>query len=169
MTKNAIGSIFFLAFSSFYFFNVFSIKKMPMSQFDVMTASTFPFYMGIAGIIISLLIFIMSFVDKDKDILDITYIKSLDFKTTLYFVAAMIFYGFTIRSLGFIISTILFLVIGFILLKERNLKRIFLISMGVSIGFYLLLNNILGVYIDPGMLVEYFGGVQSWWMEFLQE
>lgn len=161
MTKNAIGSIFFLAFSSFYFFNVFSIKKMPMSQFDVMTASTFPFYMGIAGIIISLLIFIMSFIDKDKDILDITYIKSLDFKTTLYFVAAMIFYGFTIRSLGFIISTILFLVIGFILLKERNLKRIFLISMGVSIGFYLLLNNILGVYIDPGMLVEYFRGVQS--------
>ena len=161
MTKNAIGSIFFLAFSSFYFFNVFSIKKMPMSQFDVMTASTFPFYMGIGGIVISLLILIMSFVDKDKDILDMSYIKSLDFKTTLYFIAAMIFYGFTIRSLGFIISTMIFLVIGFILLKEKNLKRIFLISMGVSVGFYLLLNNVLGVYIDPGMVVEYFTGDQS--------
>jgi putative tricarboxylic transport membrane protein len=161
MTKNTIGSIFFLAFSVFYFFNVFSIKKMPGSNFEVMTASSFPFYIGLSGIIISLIILVLSFVEKDKDILSIDYIKSLDFKTTLYFVAAMIFYGFTIRTLGFIISTIFFLSIGFLLLKEKNIKRIFLISIGVSVGFYLLLNNVLGVYIDPGILYEYFIGEQS--------
>jgi putative tricarboxylic transport membrane protein len=161
MTKNTIGSIFFLAFSVFYFFNVFSIKKMPGSHFEVMTASSFPFYIGLSGIIISLIILVLSFVKKDKDILSMDYIKSLDFKTTFYFVAAMIFYGFTIRSLGFIISTIFFLSIGFLLLKEKNIKRIFLISIGVSVGFYLLLNNVLGVYIDPGILYEYFIGEQS--------
>jgi len=161
MTKNAIGSIFFLAFSCFYFFNVFSIKKMPGNQFEVMTASTFPFYIGIFGIIISLLILILSFVKKDTDFLPMEYIKTLDFKTTIYFIIAMLFYGFTIRTLGFIISTIIFLMIGFVLLKEKNLKRIMLISCGVSIGFYLLLNNVLGVYIDPGMIYEYFVGEQS--------
>ena len=161
MTKNAIGSIFFLAFSSFYFFNVFSIKKMPGSQFEVMTASTFPFYLGLGGIIISLLILVLSFVKKDTDFLTIEYLRKLDFKTTIYFVFAMIFYGFTIRILGFIISTIIFLTIGFLLLKERKIKRILLISVGVSIGFYLLLNNVLGVYIDPGMVYEYFVGEQS--------
>jgi len=161
MTKNAIGALFFLAFSSFYFFNVFSIKKMPGSQFEVMTASTFPYYIGIFGIVVSLLILILSFVKKDKDFLSMDYVKSLDFKTTIYFVLAMLFYGFTIRTLGFIISTIIFLFIGFILLKERNIKRILLISCSVSIGFYLLLNNVLGVYIDPGMLYEYFIGDQS--------
>lgn len=161
MTKNAIGSIFFLAFSSFYFFNVFSIKKMPGSQFEVMTASTFPFYIGLGGIIISLLILILSFINKDNDFLSIDYLKKLDFKTTIYFIFAMIFYGFTIRTLGFIISTIIFLTIGFLLLKEKNIKRILLISCGVSIGFYLLLNNVLGVYIDPGMIYEYFVGVES--------
>jgi len=161
MTKNTIGAIFFLAFSVFYFFNVFSIKKMPGSQFEVMSASSFPFYIGVAGIIISIVILVLSFKEKDKDILSMDYIKSLDFKTTLYFVAAMIFYGFTIRSLGFIISTMIFLAIGFVLLKEKNIKRIFLISVGVSVGFYLILNNLLGVYIDPGMLYEYFAGVES--------
>jgi len=166
MTKNAIGSIFFLAFSSFYFFNVFNIKKMPGSQFEVMTASTFPFYLGLGGIIISLLILVLSFVKKDNDFLTIEYLKKLDFKTTFYFVLAMIFYGFTIRTLGFIISTIIFLTIGFLLLKEKNIRRILLISSGVSIGFYLLLNNVLGVYIDPGMIYEYFVGVDSWWMVF---
>lgn len=161
MTKNAIGSIFFLAFSCFYFFNVFNIKKMPGGQFEVMTASTFPFYIGIGGIIISLLILILSFVKKDTDFLSIEYLKTLDFKTTIYFILAMIFYGFTIRTLGFIISTIIFLLIGFLLLKEKNIKRILLISCGVSIGFYLLLNNVLGVYIDPGMLYEFIIGDQS--------
>ena len=161
MTKNAIGSIFFLAFSIFYFFNVFSIKKMPGSQFEVMTASTFPFYIGLGGIIISLLILVLSFVKKDSDFLSMEYLRKLDFKTTISFVAAMIFYGFTIRTLGFIISTIIFLTIGFLLLKEKNIKRILLISCGVSVGFYLLLNNVLGVYIDPGLIYEYFAGDQS--------
>lgn len=169
MTKNTIGAIFFLAFSVFYFFNVFSIKKMPGSQFEVMTASSFPFYIGVAGILISLVILVISFKEKDQEFLSMEYIKSLDFKTTLYFVAAMIFYGFTIRTLGFIISTMIFLAIGFVLLKEKNIKRIFLISVGVSVGFYLILNNLLGVYIDPGMLYEYFAGVESWWMVYFKE
>jgi len=161
MTKNTIGALFFLAFSVFYFINVFSIKKMPGTQFEVMTASTFPYYMGIAGIIISALILIFSFIEKDKEYLTMTYLKTLDFKTTIYFVAAMLFYGFTIRSLGFIIATIIFLAIGFVLLKEKNIKRIFIISVCVSVGFYLLLNNVLGVYIEPGMVAEYFAGDQS--------
>ena len=134
---------------------------MPGSQFEVMTASTFPFYLGLGGIVISLLILVLSFVKKDNDFLTLAYLKKLDFKTTIYFVLAMIFYGFTIRTLGFIISTTIFLTIGFLLLKEKNIKRILLISSGVSIGFYLLLNNVLGVYIDPGMIYEYFVGVDS--------
>lgn len=161
MTKNRIGAMFFLAFSCFYFYNVFNIKKMPGSHFDVMTASSFPFYIGLAGIIISLVILILTFVNKDEDMLSIEYLKSLDFKSTALFIVAMIFYGFTIRSLGFVIATIIFLLIGFIILKERNLKRIFLISIGVSVGFYLILNNLLGVYIDPGMIFDYFTGGQS--------
>ncbi|MAC83303.1 MAG: tricarboxylate transporter [Arcobacter sp.] len=161
MTKNSIGAIFFLVFSCFYFYNVFNIKKMPGSQFEVMTASTFPFYIGIAGIVISILILILSIVKKDEDILSLSYLKTLDFKTTALFILAMIFYGFTIRTLGFIIATIIFLGIGFLILKERNLKRIFLISVGVSVGFYLILNNLLGVYIDPGMIFDSLAGGES--------
>lgn len=161
MTKNAIGALFFLAFSCFYFYNVFNIKKMPANPYEIMNAASFPFYIGITGIILSLLIFILSFKDKDKEFLQKSYLKSLDFKTTSYFVAAMIFYGYTIRTLGFMISTTLFLIIGFYLLKERNIKLVLLTSVGVAVGFYLLLNNVLGVYIDPGLIVEYFTGEES--------
>ena len=165
MAKNTIGSIFFLVFSIFYFINVFSIKKMPGAEFETMTASTFPYYIGISGILISILMLVIPFINKQRnegsDVLTISYLKTLDFKTTLYFIAVMIFYGFTIRSLGFILSTILFLTFGFLLLKERNFKRIFLVSVCVSVGFYFILNNLLGVYIDPGFIVDYFIGEQS--------
>lgn len=154
MTKNAIGSIFFLIFSSFYFYNVFNIKQMPGSQWEVMTASTFPFYIGLAGIIVSILMLVLSFIEKEKIYLTMNYLKTLDFKTTAYFIIAMFFYGYTISNLGFIIATIMFLSIGFVILKEKDIKKILLISVGVSIGFYLLLNNVLGVYINPGIFLE---------------
>lgn len=154
MTKNTIGSIFFLIFSSFYFYNVFYIKQMPGGQFEVMTPSTFPFYVGLSGIIISVILLILSVIEKQKVYLTLDYLKKLDFKTVFYFVLLMVFYGYTMRSLGFIIATIIFLSLGFLILKERNIKRIFLISFCISIGFYLLLNNVLGVYIDPGIFIE---------------
>ncbi|WP_375722538.1 tripartite tricarboxylate transporter TctB family protein [Arcobacter sp. KX21116] len=159
MTKNTIGSIFFLAFSSFYFYSVFSIKKMPMAQFEVMTASTFPYYIGLTGIIVSIILLILSLLEKNEENLSLTYLRSLDLKTTTLFIILMIFYGFTIRPLGFIFSTMIFLAIGFFILKERNIKRIFLISVGVSVGFYVLLNNVLGVYIDAGDFINNLLGV----------
>ena len=134
---------------------------MPGGHYEVMTASTFPYYIGLAGIIISSIILLFSFIEKDEDVLSLSYLKTLDFKTTTYFVGAMLFYGYTIRSLGFIIATIIFLLIGFVLLKERNVKRILLISVSVSVGFYILLNNVLGVYIEPGIIADYFAGDQS--------
>ena len=42
------------------------LKKCQFNQYEVMTASTFPFYMGIAGIVISLLILVLSFKEKDN-------------------------------------------------------------------------------------------------------
>ena len=159
MTKNTIGSIFFLAFSSFYFYSVFSIKKMPMAQFEVMTASTFPYYIGLTGIIVSIILLVLSLLEKNEENMSLTYLRSLDLKTTTLFILLMIFYGFTIRPLGFIFSTMIFLAIGFFILKERNIKRIFLISVGVSVGFYVLLNNVLGVYIDAGEFINNLLGV----------
>ena len=154
MTKNRIGSLFFLAFSTFYFYRVFSIKKMPGSQFEIMTAATFPFYIAIAGIAISIILLILSFIEKDQAKLSLQYIKSLDLKTTLYFIIAMFFYGFTMKAWGFIIATAIFLAIGFLILKEKSIKKILIISISVSVGFYLLLNNVMGVYIDAGELID---------------
>lgn len=162
MTKNRVGSLFFLIFSSIYLFYAFDIHIMQVGYIEVMTARTFPYYLGLLGIGVSSLMFILSFVKFDiDDVLDFEKFKNFDFKKGLYFVLAMLFYGYTIRTLGFIIATIIFLIIGFKILEEKNLKIIIFTSFGVSIVFWLLLTQVLGVYMAQGMIFDQLIGVQK--------
>jgi len=159
MTKTRIGSIFFLIFSSFYFYQSFTITLLPGSHFETMTARTFPYYLGIIGIVISGLMLIFTYIRVDsEDIIDLKNFKTFDFKKGAYFIVAMLFYAFTIRTLGFIIATIIFLIIGFNILEEKRWKVILLTSFGVSVVFWFLLTQILGVYIEQGVVFDYLLG-----------
>jgi len=162
MTKNRLGALFFLLFSIAYFYKSFDIHLLPGAHYEAMTARTFPFYLGLMGIVLSLIILTLSFLKTEQDdLFDWEHLKTFDFKKGLYFIVAMAFYGFTIRTLGFIISTVLFLIIGFMILGERNIKVILLTSLGVSIVFWFLLTQVLGVYIQQGVIFDYLLGAQS--------
>jgi len=162
MTKSRLGALFFLLFSIAYFYKSFDIHLLPGSHYETMTARTFPFYLGLVGIGISAIILLFSFIKTEEDdLFDWENLKTFDFKKGAYFIVAMIFYGFTIRTLGFIISTILFLIIGFSILGERSVKVILLTSFGVSIVFWFLLTQVLGVYIQQGIVFDYILGAQS--------
>jgi len=162
MVKSRIGALFFLIFSAFYFYKSFDIHLLKGAYYETMTAQTFPYYLGILGILVSLLLLIFSFIKIDKeDLLDLEKLRTYDFKKGLYLILAMIFYGYTIRSLGFVISTIIFLILGFRILQEKNWKVILLTSFSISILFWLLLTQLLGIYVENGFIFEYFFGAQS--------
>ena len=61
----------------------------------------------------------------------------------------MVLYGLTIRSGGFLISTSLFLIGGFLILGERRPVLIVLSSLPVVVAFWLLMSQFLGVYVAP--------------------
>lgn len=162
MTKTRVGSLFFLVFSAIYFYQSFNIHMLPGSHYEAMTARTFPFYLGIIGMVISGLMLLFTYIKVDlEDMFDWEKLKTFDFKKGVYFVIAMLFYGFTIRTLGFIIATIIFLIIGFRILDEKSWKVILLTSFGVSIIFWFLLTQVLGVYIEQGMVFDYILGAQK--------
>jgi len=162
MTKTRVGSLFFLLFSAIYFYQSFNIHLLPGSHYEAMTARTFPYYLGIVGMLISGLMLLFTYIKVDvEDLFDWENLKTYDFKKGAYFIIAMIFYGFTIRTLGFIIATIIFLAIGFRILEEKNWKVIFLTSFGVSIIFWFLLTQVLEVYIEQGIIFDYLLGAQS--------
>lgn len=162
MTKNRVGALFFLAFSVFYFYQSFNIHLLVGADYEAMTARTFPYYIGILGVVCSLLILVLSFFRvAASDLFDWQKIKTFDFKKGLYFVVAMLFYGYTIRTLGFIIATIIFLILGFKILEEKNIKIILLTSFGVSLVFWALLTQVLGVYIEQGIVFDMLIGAQK--------
>jgi len=162
MVKSRIGALFFFIFSAFYFYKSFDIHLLRSTMSDVMTARTFPYYLGILGMIVSALILIFSFTNIDTDdLLDMEKLRTYSFKKGIYLIISMIFYGYTIRSLGFVISTIIFLILGFKILEEKSWKVILLTSFGVSIIFWLLLTQLLGIYVENGLIFEYFLGAQS--------
>ena len=162
MLKSHVGALFFFLFSAVYFYQSFNIHLLAGSHYEAMTARTFPFYLGILGMLISGLILLFALVRPDgADAFDWQELGTYDFRKGLYFILAMLFYGYTIRTLGFIISTIIFLIIGFKILGEKSWKVVLLTSFGVSIIFWILLTQVLGVYIEQGLVFEYFLGAQS--------
>ena len=69
----------------------------------------------------------------------------------------MVFYGFTIRYLGFLISTTIFLVGGFAVLGERRIKVLLGASIPVVFIFWYLLTQLMGIYLAPGDIFEMLG------------
>ena len=67
--------------------------------------------------------------------------------------ALMVLYGLTITRLGFVVSTILFLAAGFRLLGERRWLLIVTVSALVTLGFWAILTEFLGIYLEPGLLL----------------
>jgi putative tricarboxylic transport membrane protein len=65
----------------------------------------------------------------------------------------MLFYGAAITRLGFLASTWLFLVGGILLLGERRWSVVLALSIGIALGFWAVLTKLLGIYLEPGLLL----------------
>jgi len=59
----------------------------------------------------------------------------------------------TITRLGFLSATWLFLVGGILLLGERRWAVVLGLSAAVAVGFWVLLSKLLGIYLEPGLLL----------------
>lgn len=65
------------------------------------------------------------------------------------FLLLMSVYGLALRPLGFIPSTVAFLGIGLWLMGERRVMVIIAVSGGLGLGIWLLLTQLMGVWLAP--------------------
>ena len=161
MSKNKLGAFLFLFFSLFYLYEAYQIPNLPGMEFEVMTPKTFPLALAYVSIAVSLLFIILPEKIEKGSLLTIESLKELDFKDSIILVVLMFAYGLTIRNIGFIISTTLFLGIGFYILKERRLKMLIILPLVLTVSFWLLLTQGLGIYIEPGQLFDFVAGGAS--------
>lgn len=158
MNKDRIGALFFLVLSLFYGLMTFSIPLNEMAKTAVFTARTVPLTLAVCGIIISLLILILPSSDADGKNTLIKTFRGFEWKRAGLLLVLMVVYGLIIKPAGFIISTILFLIVGFRILGEKRVKILLLASIPFVVVFWFLLNKILGIYLEPGRLFFFLGG-----------
>lgn len=149
--KEKVGALLFMMFSIAYGALIPRIDIPFFLQEDVFTSKTMPTALAILGGIVSFLIIVLPSSSNEEDRVEAAF-KGLDWKNTILLVILMVIYGLTIKVVGFILSTILFLILGFWILGERRIKVILLSSIPLVVIFWYVLSQLLDIYIDPGSL-----------------
>jgi len=146
MNNSRITGILFLALFSAYAYFIEDIPLDFWSEEELFNARSFPYVIAAAGIFVSLLLIVMPSPQTDWR----TWL-TLDWLPAVLLLVAMSIYGLVFVYLGFVISTILFLITSYAILGERRGAWMLLASVPLVMGFWLLM-DFLGIYLDPGEL-----------------
>ena len=156
MTKDKMGALVILILSIVYGAMALNIPEAPGIEDSGVTPSSLPIALSAMGIVASLLILILPAarrIGRDEDEVSLTTaFKGLDWRCAAFLFLLMAGYGLTLKPLGFLISTMLFLSGGFWTMGERRIKLILLVSIGMTVGFWFILTQLLRIYLEPGVL-----------------
>ena len=143
LTKDRIGALLMLAFCAAYWAFAYDIRVLPFQRNDPFNAQTMPLVLGAAGVIICIAILITPGSGEKLDVRGYNWVLGAGM------LLLMVGYGLILRPLGFLISTTLFLVGGYLMLGERSPITLLLASVPLVVGFWVLMNYGLDVYVAP--------------------
>ena len=160
MKTDKAGALILLMFSIAYGLLAFKIPLTFLAQRETFNARTMPFALGIIGALLSFLILVLPSgqTDEKEEIKDA--FRGLDWPRVGLLIGIMIFYSITLRFLGFVISSIIFLMGGFYILGERRIWLLFIGSVPLVFFIWFLMSRILGMYIAPGEIFYLLGVIK---------
>jgi putative tricarboxylic transport membrane protein len=160
MKTDKAGALILLTFSIAYELLAFKVPLTLLGQREAFNARTMPFALGLIGTLLSFLILVLPAggTDKQEKVKDV--FRGLDWSSVGLLIGIMIFYSLTLRFLGFVISSIIFLVCGFFILGERRIWLLFVSSVPLVLFIWFLMSRILGMYIAPGEIFYLLGVIK---------
>ena len=138
----------------------FKIPLIFLSQGETFNARSMPYGLSMAGIVLSLLILILPPMAGKKSQTARQALSGLDWRRAIYLIVLMVIYSLAMPWIGFVSASIFFLIAGFYILGERNIKLILLSSLPLVTVLWLLLSKVLGMYIAPGEIFYIIGLVK---------
>ena len=157
MKADKAGALILLTFSIAYGLLAFKVPLTFLGQREAFNARTMPFALGIIGALLSFSILVLPSGKSDEGETVKDVFKGLDWVRVGLLVGIMIFYGVTLMFLGFVISSIIFLLGGFYILGERRIWLLLLGSVPLVLFIWFLMSRILGMYIAPGEIFYLLG------------
>ena len=143
LTKDRIGGVLLLVFCLAYAWLIQDIRLLPFQANAGFTARTMPEVLSVIGIGLALWCIVVPGSGERPDM------RGMDWPRTAAFLGLMSVYGLAVRPLGFIVSTALFLIAGFMLLGERRPLWLLGVAVPLVVLFWLLMDKGLDVYLRP--------------------
>ena len=139
-----ISALIFLLFFLVYSYLAGEIQVFAFDEHADFNARTFPKFISYLGIAVSFLTLVLSRGEDDEPFGQFEWLK-------VFVLFVLVFtYGIIIKSVGFFLSTNLFLLISYYYLGVRSYKVLLLCSFPVVAGLQFMLHGFLDVYIrDP--------------------
>jgi len=138
-----ISAFVFLLIFLIYSYLAGEIKVFAFDENADFNARTFPKLISYLGIAVSFLTLVLSKNEEEN-------LGQYEWISVLILFVLVFTYGLLIKSIGFFISTNLFLIISYLYLGVRSYKVIIFSSFPVVAGLQFMLHGLLDVYIrDP--------------------
>ncbi len=138
-----ISAFVFLLIFLIYSYLAGEIRVFAFDENADFNARTFPKLISYLGILVSLLTLVLSKNEKED-------MGQYEWVSVIILFALVFSYGLSIKTIGFFVSTNLFLVISYLYLGVRSYKVIIFSSFPVVAGLQFMLHGLLDVYIrDP--------------------
>lgn len=157
MAREKVGALVMLLFSIAYGLLATKIPLTFLSQQETFTARTMPYALSVVGSLLSLAILVLPTVDPSgrSSLREETH--GMDWATAIQLVVLMAVFGMTMKWLGFIVASILFLLVGFWILGERRIKLMLFAAIPLVFVLWGIMSLLLGVYIAPGEIFYQLG------------
>ena len=138
-----ISAFIFLLIFLIYSYLAGEIRVFAFDENADFNARTFPKLISYLGIIVSLLTLVLSKNEEEN-------MSQYEWISVIILFALVFSYGLLIKTIGFFVSTNLFLIISYLYLGVRSYKVIIFSSFPVVAGLQFMLHGLLDVYIrDP--------------------
>lgn len=138
-----ISAFIFLLIFLIYSYLAGEIRVFAFDENADFNARTFPKLISYLGIIVSLLTLVLSKNEEEN-------MSQYEWISVIILFALVFSYGLLIKTIGFFVSTNLFLIVSYMYLGVRSYKVIILSSLPVVAGLQFMLHGLLDVYIrDP--------------------
>ena len=138
-----ISALIFLLIFLVYSYLAGEIRVFSFDENADFNARTFPKFISYLGIAVSFLALVLSKNENEK-------LGQYEWLKVFVLFALVFTYGIIIKSVGFFLSTNLFLLISYYYLGVRSYKVLLLSSFPVVAGLQFMLHGLLDVYIrDP--------------------
>ena len=142
-SKERIGGVLLLIFCLVYAVVSQKITLLPMQARAAFHARTMPEVLSVLGIGLSMLVILFPGSQVRPQF------SGFKWGILAVFLVLMSAYGLSIRPMGFILSTSVFLIAGFALLGERSPLKLLLVSLPLVIAFWVLMTHGLDIFLEP--------------------